>query len=211
MNRKRILKRTVIGLAVAAGLFLLLPALLIVADGLSDNVGRADVIVVLGSKVHESGEPSARLKARLERARELYRQDQAPLIIVSGALGKEGHDEAVVMRRYLVERGVPEDRILTDSAGRNSLLTARNAAALMGERGLKSALVVSQYFHVSRSRLALRKAGVKPVYSAHARHFELRDLYSIPREVLGYYAYLLRPARAFRPAPAMPSAQANDK
>jgi hypothetical protein len=33
--------------------------------------------------------------------------------------------------------------------------------------------------------------GIAPVYSARARYLELRDLYSIAREVVGYPAYLL--------------------
>ena len=53
-------------------------------------------------------------------------------------------------------------------------------------------MVVSQYFHVPRMRLALERAGVTPVYSAHAQYFELRDVYSIAREVVGYGVYLLR-------------------
>ena len=48
------------------------------------------------------------------------------------------------------------------------------------------------YFHVPRMRLALRRSGVAPVFSAHARYFEMRDVYSIAREVVGYGAYLLR-------------------
>lgn len=39
--------------------------------------------------------------------------------------------------------------------------------------------------------LAMRRMGITPVYSAHARYFELRDLYSTAREVVGYPAYLL--------------------
>jgi hypothetical protein len=55
--------------------------------------------------------------------------------------------------------------------------------------------VVTQYFHISRSRLALRKFGVKDVGKAHARIFEWRDVYSVPREVVAWWVYLLRPAR----------------
>ena len=71
-------------------------------------------------------------------------------------------------------------------------LTARNAARMMREHGWRSALFVSQYFHVPRVRPALKRSGVTPVFSAHARYFERRDVYSIAREVVGYGSYLLR-------------------
>ncbi|MNF08809.1 hypothetical protein D3C80_2093210 [compost metagenome] len=57
--------------------------------------------------------------------------------------------------------------------------------------GFDSAIVVSQYFHIARTRLAFRQAGLGAVGSAHPAYFELRDLYSIAREVPGYAKYLL--------------------
>jgi hypothetical protein len=40
--------------------------------------------------------------------------------------------------------------------------------------------------------MALRRFGVPVVYSAHAHFFELRDLYSSPRELVGYVSYHFR-------------------
>jgi uncharacterized SAM-binding protein YcdF (DUF218 family) len=87
---------------------------------------------------------------------------------------------------------VPEASVHVDSGGATTHLTARNASRIMRENGWRSAMVVTQYFHVPRMRLALQRSGVAPVFSAHARYFELRDVYSIAREVVGYGAYLLR-------------------
>lgn len=176
-------------LAVAAGL---LAAGAIVAAGLHDDIAPSDVGIVLGAKVERDGRPSIMLAARLDKALQLYRRRLFPLVIVSGGQGREGFDEAQVMRAYLMARGVPHAAILVDSRGVRTLATARNAAALMRARGLRSALVVTQYFHVPRSRLALAKAGVRTIHSAHADLFDVRDFYSVPREVVGYAVYLVR-------------------
>ncbi|HEY9285921.1 MAG TPA: YdcF family protein [Pyrinomonadaceae bacterium] len=167
-------------------------AALIVADGLTDDIHAADVAIVPGNTVGKDGRPSARLRARLDQTVSLYRQGLFPNVIVSGGVGSEGFDEAEVMKRYLVENGVPDGRVHVDSGGATTHLTARNAARMMGENGWRSAMVVSQYFHVPRMRLAVKRAGVAPVFSAHAQYFELRDVYSTAREVVGYGAYLLR-------------------
>ena len=167
-------------------------ATLIVADGLIDDIHAADVAIVPGNTVEKDGRPSARLSARLDQTVALYRRGLFPDVIVSGGVGSEGFDEAEVMKRYLVENGVPEGRIHVDSGGATSHLTARNASRMMRENGWRSAMVVSQYFHVPRMRLALERSGVTPVFSSHARYFELRDVYSIAREVVGYGSYLLR-------------------
>ncbi len=191
MNRKRI-KRALLLTCALLALAFAISAILIVADGLSDDVKAADVAIVLGSKVEENGLPSARLRARLDKAVELYRQGLFPRVIVSGGFGSEGFDEAAVMKKYLVEKGLPEASVYVDSQGTTTHLTARNSAQLMKENGWRSALVISQYFHISRTKLALRRYGVSPVFSAHAEFFELRDLYSTAREVFGYGGYLLR-------------------
>lgn len=164
----------------------------LVIDGLTDNIAKCDVAIVLGSKVELDGTPSARLKARLDRAADLYADGLFPWIIVSGGTGKEGFDEAAVMSAYLVSRGVPQTAILADPQGVNTQATAVNSAALMKAHDLKSAMAVTQYFHIPRTRMTLKTAGIEPVYTAHAKHFELRDLYSTPREVVGYAVYWLR-------------------
>jgi vancomycin permeability regulator SanA len=191
MWRKRI-RRVLLITALSVVMFFSLSAILIVADGLSDDIHAADVAVVPGNTVERDGRPSARLRARLDQVVALYRQGLFPDVIVSGGVGSEGFDEAEVMKRYLVENGVPEGRIHVDSGGATTHLTARNAARMMRENGWRSAMVVSQYFHVPRTRLALKRSGVTPVFSAHARYFERRDVYSIAREVVGYGAYYLR-------------------
>lgn len=164
----------------------------IVLDGLRDNIQVSDVGVVLGSKVMPDGTPSARLRARLDKAAELYRQDMFKYVIVSGGTGIEGFSEAKVMADYLVEQcQVPRDAILLDEHGDNTEATARNSAAIMSARGMTSALVVTQYFHITRSRYALVRAGIATVHTASPRYFEVRDLYSTARELVALPAYWL--------------------
>ena len=189
--RKRT-KRVLLLTALPIMLAFILAATLIVADGLTDDIHAADVAIVPGNTVEKDGHPSERLRARLDQAVALYRQGLFQDVIVSGGVGSEGFDEAEVMKRYLVERGVPEGRIHVDSGGATTYLTAKNATRIMRENGWQSAMVVSQYFHIPRMRLALKRSGITQVFSSHAKYFELRDIYSIAREVFGYGAYLLR-------------------
>jgi len=165
---------------------------ILVMDGLVDRRGTAEVALVLGSKVEREGTPSARLRARLDKALELYRAGCFPLVIASGGVGKEGFDEAVVMRDYLVAGGIPVERVILDSGGNTTFLSARHTAEIMQQRKLQKVLVVSQYFHLPRSRLALRRFGVETVFTGHPDFFEWRDWYSAPREFLGYLSYLCR-------------------
>ncbi|CAM2894755.1 YdcF family protein [Janthinobacterium lividum] len=174
-----------------AGLFLLATAALVLA-GLNDKLVPADVIVVPGNTILPDGTPSPRLQARLDVALKQFQEHRAPRILVSGATGKEGFDEAASMARYLQSRGVPASAILEDNQGWTTDATARNAAVLMRAHGWKTAMVATQYFHVPRFRLALERAGITVSGNVHAPYFELRDLYSVPRETVGYLVYYVK-------------------
>ena len=170
-----------------------LPLGWLIADGARDDAGQADVAVILGNKVHPSGQPSQHLRERLQRGLALFESGEVQHVIVSGGLGVEGHEEAEVMARWLVERGVPRERIVIDREGNTTWDTASHAAAIMRERGWISACVVSQYFHLTRSKLALRRNGVEDVRGVRAElNLTRKELYSLAREVAGLYYYALR-------------------
>lgn len=189
MTRSKYLRAIAMVAAVVVVAFFLASALL-VAKGMRDDIHEADVAVVLGNTVNPDGSPSRRLAARLDMAVELYNRGLFQNVIVSGGVGREGFDEAAVMKTYLAKQGVPQDKIIVDSLGATTAATARNVAAIAKLHHWSSALVISQYFHIPRCRLALSRAGMDRVYAAHARYFEPRDIYSIFREVVGYAAYL---------------------
>lgn len=165
------------------------PAAWVAVSGLRDHLAPADAIVVLGNTVAPDGTPSARLRGRLDAALAAYRQNAAPLLIVSGGTGKEGFDEALVMADYLVAQGVPRAAVLADSAGIDTAATALNVARIGRERRIRSVIVATQFFHVPRTRLALSLAGLEVVGSVHANYFEARDAYSLAREVVALAAH----------------------
>lgn len=165
---------------------------MLVIAGFRDDIGKADVALVLGSKVEMDGTPSPRLRARLDRTLELYRAGWFPSVIASGGTGKEGFDEAVVMKDYLVAHGIPSDRVIVDNGGTTTFMSAKNTWEIARQKKFGSVFVITQYFHVPRARLALQRYGFSSVYSSHAQFFELRDIYSAPRELFGYLSYLCR-------------------
>jgi vancomycin permeability regulator SanA len=161
-------------------------------DGLRDDRGPADVAVVLGNMVHPDGRPSLPLKARLDTGISLYRDGTVKRLIMSGGRGREGFEEADVMADYAIAHGVPERAVVVDRGGIDTWHTARFTAAYMQRENLQSVIAVSQYFHIARCKLALRRFGLRQIGGVHARFFDVRDLYSIVREFAGWYAYRLR-------------------
>ncbi|WP_435526033.1 YdcF family protein [Chryseobacterium indoltheticum] len=159
----------------------------IVIDGLSDNGKKAEVAVILGNKVNEDGTLSKRLEKRLESGIELYKNHRVKKILVSGGLGKEGFYEGDKMKEFLVKNAIPDSVILVDNYGNNTRLTVENTLKLRSKIKFNSIIVVSQYFHVTRTKKLFKDQGFENVSSISPKYFEWRDLYSILREFPAYY------------------------
>lgn len=158
-------------------------------DGLTDENIKSDAGVIFGNKVNKDGSLSTRLIKRLDKGIELYKDSTIKIIIVSGGLGKEGYYEGTKMYEYLVQNGIPKNKIIIDNEGNTTETTAKNVERMGLD--IQSITVVSQYYHISRAKLSFKNFGFDKVYGAHANYFEFRDIYSLIREFFGYYKYLL--------------------
>ena len=126
--------------------------------------GNYDAMIVLGSRVNMDGTPSINLGYRLEAALNAWRERPC-LIICCGAQGSdEPAPEGDVMRAWLIERGVPEGQALSETASFNTAQSIRNAAEILNQRGMDSALMVTSAYHVPRTMAMAEDAGIE----AHA-------------------------------------------
>ncbi|MEP6929825.1 MAG: ElyC/SanA/YdcF family protein, partial [Flavobacterium sp.] len=71
--------------------------------------------------------------------------------------------------------------------GNNTRATTDNTLKLRDSLHFESIIVVSQYFHVTRTKMLFRERGFKDVSSVSPNYFELKDLYSLFREFAAYY------------------------
>ncbi len=183
----KIIFRCFILLLSVFALWFFIHSIYITADGLSDEGRNADLAVILGSKVNEDGTLSCRLEKRLESGISLYNDHRIRRILVSGGLGKEGYYEGDKMKQFLISRGIPDSLISVDNAGNNTRATVTNTVKLRSKLHFNSIIVVSQYFHVTRTKKLFREKGMQSVSSVSPFYFEWRDLYSIVREFPAYY------------------------
>jgi uncharacterized SAM-binding protein YcdF (DUF218 family) len=113
-----------------------------------DEAMPADAIVVLGAAQY-NGRPSPTLKARLDHALDLYKQGLAQAIITTGSYGPDPNfSEAEVGRKYLVQHGVQVADIVTEQGSGTTHDSIQAAAGLIKAKGWKTALVVSDGFHL---------------------------------------------------------------
>lgn len=121
--------------------------------------GSADVIIVMGAAQYD-GVPSNLLEMRLQQGLDLWKDGRAPLIALTG--GKQAGDrftEAATGRRWLTDRGVPADAIVSEDVGRSTWQSLSQLAPVLQERSVETAIVVSSYWHVQRADLILHQLG----------------------------------------------------
>ena len=122
-----------------------------------DEARPAHAIVVLGAAQY-SGKPSPVLRARLNHALDLWNRRLAALLILTGGTGSgDTTSEAAV--------GVPDSAILVENEGRTTSESMRAVAAMLEVRGLQTALLVSDPFHMLRLRILARRFGFTPYTS----------------------------------------------
>ena len=74
--------------------------------------GKLDYMIVLGAQVH-GDQPSRALTLRLEEATKVWKECGEPSILLSGGKGDgENISEAECMHRVLLEKGIPEEKMV---------------------------------------------------------------------------------------------------
>lgn len=167
LARRRWARRTL----VAAGVLVLAVAALIGAangyvllstsGGASSRLAQvpdAEVALVLGAYVEPDGHMSQMLADRVEGALALWRAHKVRKILVSGDHTSWSYDEPDTMRRALQADGVPAADIFTDHDGIDTWYSMVRARRVFGVR---SAIVVTQGFHMPRALYLAAAAGLE--------------------------------------------------
>src|SRR5882724_10337380 len=155
---------------VAVALLLVIAVTLVKVTGVAAEIHRqsvideaqpADAIIVLGAAEYR-GKPSPVLEARLNHALFLYLKHLAPRIITTGGAGGDPvFTEGSVGRAYLAERGVPPEAIVVEREAESTAQSVAAVAEIMRRMNLKSAIVVSDGYHIFRVKRMLESTGLK--------------------------------------------------
>lgn len=130
-----------------------------------DQARPSDTIVVLGAAQYD-GKPSPVLKARLDHGIDLWKRKQGKLLVLTGGQADgDTTSEAAVGRVYAMKRGVPHASILLENQGRTSRESMLAVADTLGKRGMKTAILVSDPFHMLRLWIMGRRFGLTPYTS----------------------------------------------
>ncbi|MDY3281510.1 YdcF family protein [Dysosmobacter sp.] len=193
-RRGRLCRRVFLALLCAGAVaFGCVEGLLLSRGGADNSALPAEAAIVLGAGVN--GEtPSLILQSRIEAAADYLTRHPDTLAILSGGQGDgERISEAECMRRELVKRGIPEERLILED---RSTSTAENFACsreLLEERGLAgtTVAVITSDFHCFRSHLIARRAGLsvmdipaKSPYALLNANYYVREAFALCKTLI---------------------------
>lgn len=118
-------------------------------------------IVVLGAAVWEGGVPSHALRRRVGHAVELAIAIEHATLLLSGGIGRHPPSEARVMGEVARAAGFPGARILLEESATSTDESARLCATILEREGLGRVTLVTDAYHIERSLLAFRQAGIE--------------------------------------------------
>jgi uncharacterized SAM-binding protein YcdF (DUF218 family) len=176
-------------LLVHAVVILAATAVWMVFDGLNDQGEKADLALVAG---HQYIEADGDTQPKLDRVVTLYNQGAFPDVLIGGPITHGFEDEPAQERKYLEAHGVPPGSISEDNHAINTAELAADTAAFMHEHHHHSVLLMTDYYRMTRLKLALSHEGVHDVFSMHTGSLVKEDVVPIGREVLAFYDYVGR-------------------
>lgn len=153
---------------------------------------KSDAIIVLGCAVYGKN-PSPFFKERLNEAIKLYKEGLGKYIIVSGGKGLgEDISEAEAGNGYLLKNGIPDNTILKDDKSYSTLQNLENSKKIMDQKSLKTAIIVSNKFHLKRASIIAKEAGINASYSGvFVKRYFYEEVYGFLREAPALlYMYL---------------------
>ena len=141
----------------------------------------ADCVLVLGAKVNSNGTLSHMLEDRMSTGVDLYQSGAGKKILASGDHGRDSYDEVNHMKQYAVGRGVDPDDVFLDHAGFSTYESMYRARDVFE---VKSAIVVTQKYHLYRAVYNARRLGIDAYGVAADKRVYGKPVYNFVRESL---------------------------
>lgn len=165
-------------------------------ENIEDIPVRRTALLLGTSQYSRSGGANRFFWNRIEAAAELYEQGKIEVIIASGDNRFTSYNEPESMRNALLERGVPDEAIVLDRAGFNTLDSVVRSKLVFGQSRIT---IISQEFHNSRAVFIAQHNDIDAIaynadqvdlsesFSVHLREYFARvkamiDVYVLRRE-----------------------------
>ena len=118
------------------------------------------VALVLGAQPLAPLMPTTLLLHRLEAARALLARGAVERLLLTGLGGPPAQDEVSTMRRWLLDHGAPEEKLLLDPDSPRTIASVRRAREVFG---LREVSLVTNPYHLPRALFLAQRMGLDAI------------------------------------------------
>ncbi|WP_414542722.1 YdcF family protein [Nostoc sp. CCY0012] len=160
-----------------------------------DPIPTAEAIVVLGGATKSAYPPRPTVDLseagdRVIYAAQLYRQNKAPLIILSGGRidwRGGGSPESADMADVLTSIGIPSEALIQEPESLNTYQNATNVKKILEARNISQVLLVTSAMHMPRSLKIFQRQGIDAIAAPTdflVSQGEMQEITSTPKAAI---------------------------
>jgi SanA protein len=150
-----------------------------------DETPNMPVGIVFGAGYWPSGHLSDALADRMDTAIDLYEAGKVNKLLLTGDNRFVDYNEPAVMSQYAQDRGVPQNDLVLDYAGRRTYDSCYRAGVIFG---VERAVLITQQFHLPRAMFTCDRLDLEVVGVVADRHeyirapwYRLREVFALAR------------------------------
>ncbi|WP_422485431.1 YdcF family protein [Gudongella sp. DL1XJH-153] len=136
---------------------------IILLEGREADAPQVDYVIVLGARLY-GDVPSPALAERLKAAEDYLIENESTKVVVTGGQGTdETIPEAQAMRKYLVENGIDENRIIVEDRATSTYENMKYSKELIEEETDEpvTVLVITNEHHIFRAKFLAKRQGME--------------------------------------------------
>lgn len=129
---------------------------------------QGDVIILLGGGIYDEspdfsgiGIPTEDMTTRIVTAARLQKKLGIPIIISTGKVFKHRKSEAPIVRRFLIDLGMPSDKVIMEDKSRDTIENAKYSTDICKKSGFEKPILVTSAYHMRRAVMSFEKTGLK--------------------------------------------------
>ena len=150
----------------------------------TETVDNADYVIVLGAKVNGTI-PSDALMSRIEKCADYMQTHKNSIAIASGGKGlNEDISEAEAIKKELINKGIEENRILTENKSRTNVENIKYSAKLISK--YKKVAVITSDYHIFRALIICKSYGINAVGGIGVSSNKYMFIHNATREFLTF-------------------------
>ena len=133
-------------------------SIIIMCLGFNFNTNNADYVLVLGYQLNDN-QMSETLEYRLEKTYNYAKKNENSILVLCGGITRENTvSEAEVMKTYLINKGIDENKIVTEDQSTDTIENIHNSLEYINKNS--KIVVISSNYHVFRAKEICKSVGI---------------------------------------------------